>query len=70
MQGRAGSYIKQSEDYVAFIPMPLPPNPEISYDAELIKLLSQANRELGRLDGTAETLRLKNMCCPSWRQKS
>lgn len=56
MENRAGNYVKQPTGYVAFIPNPLPPNPPINFDGELIKLLSEANRELGRLDGAAEVL--------------
>ena len=53
---RAGQYISQSSGYKAFIPNPLPPNPPINFDIELIKLLSDAERALGRLDGAAEIL--------------
>jgi Fic family protein len=53
---RAGRYIKQSEGYRAFIPAPLPPDPPVSMDAELVRLLSEADRSLGRLDGVASVL--------------
>lgn len=53
---RAGRYIKQPNDYRAFIPSPLPPNPPIQMDAELTRLLSDADRALGRLDGVASIL--------------
>ncbi len=53
---RAGRYIKQIEGYEAFIPTPLPPEPEIVMDPEMWELLSQADRALGRLDGATDAL--------------
>ncbi len=53
---RAGRYVKQLEGYEAFIPNPLPPNPPIKMDSEMIDLLSRADRCLGRLDGATEIL--------------
>lgn len=53
---RAGNYIKQVEGYRAFIPAPLPPQPPITMDAELTRLLSQADHALGRLDGVTSIL--------------
>ena len=53
---RAGTYVKQPTDYRAFIPADLPPDPTIEMDAELTKLLSDADRALGRLDGVATVL--------------
>lgn len=56
---RAGRYIRQgSGDAVfrAFIPRPLPPNPPLRMDAEMTRLLSEADRALGRLDGVASVL--------------
>ena len=53
---RAGTYVKQPTGYRAFIPAELPPNPPIVMDAELTKLLSDADRALGRLDGVATVL--------------
>jgi len=54
--GRAGRYVRQPAGYRAFIPRPLPPNPPIDMDAEMWMLLSEADRALGRLDGSTETL--------------
>lgn len=53
---RAGKYIKQVEGYQAFIPAPLPPQPPIAMDAELARLLSEADHALGRLDGVTSIL--------------
>jgi Fic family protein len=53
---RAGRYIQQNSGYKAFIPAPLPPEPPIIISGKLQKLLSQADRELGRLDGAIEAL--------------
>jgi Fic family protein len=53
---RAGLYIRQPEGYSAFIPAALPPEPPIMMDAELMTLLSDADRALGRLDGSIQTL--------------
>lgn len=53
---RSGQYVKQAAGYKAFIPAPLPPNPPIDMDAELICLLSNADRALGRLDGATSIL--------------
>ena len=53
---RAGRYITQPTGYKAFIPAPLPPNPAVKIDDELLSLLSNADRELGRLDGATEIL--------------
>ena len=53
---RAGRYIRQANNYRAFIPEPLPPSPPIEYDNELTLLLSKADRCLGRLDGVTSVL--------------
>ncbi|MGE0824197.1 MAG: Fic/DOC family N-terminal domain-containing protein [Candidatus Binatia bacterium] len=54
--GRAGRYITQPTGYRAFIPAVLPPDPPIQVTGELQLLLSQADRALGRLDGSIQTL--------------
>src|ERR1035437_312409 len=54
--GRAGVYVRQLEGYSAFIPAALPPDPPISMDDEMMALLSDADRSLGRLDGSIQTL--------------
>src|SRR5262245_65875141 len=53
---RAGQYLAQPEGYRAFIPAPLPPAPAVEVAGELQRLLSQADRALGRLDGSIQTL--------------
>lgn len=53
---RAGRYIRQPTGYAAFIPTPLPPNPPLAFDDEMQTLLSRADRALGRLDGSIQTL--------------
>jgi Fic family protein len=53
---RAGRYETQTAGYRAFIPAPLPPDPPIQIHGELQVLLSQADRALGRLDGSIQTL--------------
>src|SRR5215212_7236084 len=53
---RAGRYVRQMTGYRAFIPTPLPPEPPLRLDGELHRLLSSADRALGRLDGSVLTL--------------
>src|ERR671938_1582826 len=53
---RPGRYVKQLEGYRAFVPAPLPPDPPVAMDPELTRLLSDADRSLGRLDGATSVL--------------
>ena len=53
---RAGRYVKQLSGYRAFVPSRLPPDPPVQIDNELLDILSHADRAVGRLDGSAETL--------------
>lgn len=53
---RAGRYVKQPNGYRAFIPKPLPPDPPVQISDDMEALLSQADRALGRLDGSIHTL--------------
>ncbi len=53
---RSGAYVFQPEGYGAFIPAPLPPDPPVVFDGELQACLSRADRALGRLDGSIQTL--------------
>jgi Fic family protein len=56
LPGRAGTYRQQTTGYRAFVPAPLPPAPPVRPTGELQTLLSQADRALGRLDGSVQTL--------------
>ena len=58
---RAGSYVTQSTGYRAFMPAPLPPNPPLDLSGELQGQLSAADRALGRLDGSVQTLPNPNL---------
>ena len=53
---RAGAYQMQPAGYRAFIPRALPPAPAVRVAGEIQALLSQADRALGRLDGSVQTL--------------
>ena len=53
---RAGQYVAQPGGFRAFIPTPLPPDPPIRMNATLQNLLSEADRALGRLDGSIQIL--------------
>src|ERR1700722_12509428 len=53
---RAGGYLRQPTGYRAFIPAPLLPKPRVQIDAAMTRLLSDADRALGRLDGVASVL--------------
>lgn len=53
---RAGRFIQQQDGYRAFLPAPLPPDPPLRLEGELQALLSRADRALGRLDGSIQTL--------------
>lgn len=55
---RAGRYVQQPTGYRAYMPEPLPPNPPVRYDGdgELQRLLSDADRDLARLDALATLL--------------
>lgn len=53
---RAGRYDRQPTGYRSFIPNPLPPDPAVVVGPDMQTLLSQADRALGRLDGSIQTL--------------
>ena len=53
---RAGRYIIQPEGYRAFLPASLPPDPPLQITGMMQTLLSEADRALGRLDGSIQTL--------------
>lgn len=53
---KSGHYVNQPSGYRAFVPAPLPPRPPVVMDGELQAMLSKADRALGRLDGSIQTL--------------
>lgn len=56
MKTRAGKYVLNlsgEAQYKSFVPSPLPPDPPIDFDEELINLLAKANNLLGILEGKA-----------------
>jgi Fic family protein len=53
---RAGRYVRQTAGYRAFLPSPLPPVPAVDLSGALQRRLSDADRALGRLDGSVATL--------------
>jgi len=60
MEKRAGEFVQVGSGiskYYSFIPRYLPPtNPPIQYDDQMIYLLAEANRFIGRLDEVTDTL--------------
>ncbi len=56
MENRAGVFMNQPSGYKSFVPKKLPPDPMINMDLEMLKLLSDADRKLGRLDGITHIL--------------
>lgn len=55
-ENRAGRFVYNTAGYNTFIPKKLPPQPPISLDLDMIHILSEADRKLGRLDGVTQTL--------------
>ncbi|KYF82932.1 cell filamentation protein Fic [Sorangium cellulosum] len=58
---RAGRFVQQPTGYTAFEPSPLPPEPPVRLDGELLRLLSAADLALGRLDGITSILPNPNL---------
>jgi len=56
LNNRSGQWIRQQSNYKAFIPKKLPPDPPLAIDDKMIRLLSDADRKLGRLDGLTQVL--------------
>ena len=56
MENRAGIFMNQPSGYKSFVPKKLPPDPMVNMDLEMLKLLSDADRKLGRLDGITQIL--------------
>jgi Fic family protein len=53
---RAGTFRRQERGYEAFIPAPLPPDPPLAIEPDLLAVLSAADQALGRLDGVIQTV--------------
>jgi Fic family protein len=53
---RAGTFVAQPSGYRAFLPAPLPPDPPVDLEGELLNLLSAADIALGRLDGVVKVI--------------
>lgn len=56
LNNRSGQWIRQHSNYKAFIPKKLPPDPPLVIDDKMIRLLSDADHKLGRLDGLTQVL--------------
>lgn len=54
--GRGGVWVRQSAGMRAFIPTTLPPQPSIQMDSSMVRLLSEADQAVARLDGISLTL--------------
>ena len=53
---RSGEFAPQPGGYRVFVPKPLPPEPPIYMDEEMIHVLSLADRAVGRLDASTDNL--------------
>lgn len=59
MEHRAGDFVANlsgDSQYKSFKPSPLPPNPEINIDFELMNLVSESNRVVGILEGRSTSI--------------
>lgn len=59
MEYRAGRYVTNlsgDSQYKSFKPSPLPPNPEIKIDFEMMNLVSESNRVVGILEGRSTSI--------------
>ncbi len=56
VESRAGKTFSQGTGYLAYVPANLPPTPPISFDADMIRLLSEADLALGQLSGISSLL--------------
>lgn len=54
--GKNTSCLSGEMSYKAFLPNPLPPDPPVEIDGEIITILSNAHRMLGKLDGISEQI--------------
>lgn len=69
MKNRAGYFMNQPSGFQSFVPKKLPPEPELQFDSEMLKLLSDADRKLGRLDGITQILPNPEMFVAMYVQK-
>ena len=56
---RSGEYVNNLSGelaYKSFKPSPLPPNPELTIDSDMVKKLVDANRDLVRLDTASKLI--------------
>jgi Fic family protein len=53
---RSGRFVTQPSGYRAFVPKPLPPEPPVSLDQDVLALMSTADVALGRLDGVVKVI--------------
>lgn len=51
--------------YQSFKPSPLPPNPELNINSDIVKKLVEANRDLVRLDTAAKLIPNVELLCES-----
>jgi Fic family protein len=56
LNSRCGRTVTHATGYAAFVPKPLPPDPPLAFDGEMIRLLSEADLALGALSGVASLL--------------
>ena len=59
----------QKWGYSAFVPKPLPPDPPVHVDDELLELLSQADQAIGRLDAAVDALPDATLFVPMYVRK-
>ena len=62
MKNRAGKYrtnFSGEAEYMSFVPAPLPPDPAIEIDSDMIKMLIKANNSISSLESIAK--RIPNM---------
>jgi Fic family protein len=53
--------VQQPTGYRAFIPALLPPDPPIQFDQDMVRLLAEAERAVGRLDGATQFIPNPNL---------
>ena len=59
MKNRAGKYrtnFSGEAEYMSFVPAPLPPDPAIEIDSDMIKMLVRSNNSIASLESIAKTI--------------